>query len=362
MSEELEALRAEVAALRAEVAAGTPSEQTAISRRRLLTGLAGVGAAGVAAVATANPASADDGDSLTLGVTNSSTSPTVLSHTSTDMETALQVKTSSTSAIFATTDPEQEPFDSNIKRAILAIAGGEVGPNGAAFGIGAFAIDGIAVEGVNDSDGRPAVVGTNQGAGAALAGVSFGHGPQLVLSRESSPSTGPPSGTVEAGSIRFDGAGDLWLCLADGSPGSWTRLLREDTAAGRVIPIAPMRVLDTRATGGRAAGAPVVPGQRKGPLRGGSSVTLDLAGVAPIPATASGVVGNATVLTSDGNGFLRIMPAGASVPAATFNFYDGVTVSNGFTSGLTSAGLRAVAPAPSTVRYHLVIDISAYIT
>jgi len=109
-------------------------------------------------------------------------------------------------------------------------------------------------------------------------------------------------------------------------------------------------------------GAPVVPGQRKGPLHGGDSVTLDLAGVGAIPSTASGVVGNATVVTPDGGGFLRILPAGASVPASSFNFTDGVTVANGFTCGLTPAGLRAVAPISSSIRYHLVIDIAAYIT
>jgi len=148
-----------------------------------------------------------------------------------------------------------------------------------------------------------------------------------------------------------------------GAPGTWTRLLREDSAGvGRTIPITPIRALDTRATGGRAIGAPVIPGQRKGPIRGGQSVTLDLAGIGPIPADASGVIGNATVLTPSASGFLRILPAGAAVPATSFNFQKSQSIANGFTSALTATGIRATAPIANTITYELVIDISAYIT
>jgi len=139
-------------------------------------------------------------------------------------------------------------------------------------------------------------------------------------------------------------------------------LLREDSIVGRTIPITPIRALDTRVTGGRVTGAPVIPGQRKGPMHGGEAITLDLAGIGPIPSDASGVVGNATVLTPSAIGFLRILPAGASVPAASFNFQKGVAIANGFTCALTSAGLRATAPISSAITYELVIDIAAYIT
>src|SRR5690349_21422894 len=78
MSDELDALRAEVAALRAELA----EQRTAsVTRRRLLTGLAGLGAAGAAGaagVAFAQPAAAADGQPLLIGETNTSTAATRL--------------------------------------------------------------------------------------------------------------------------------------------------------------------------------------------------------------------------------------------------------------------------------------------
>jgi hypothetical protein len=186
----------------------------------------------------------------------------------------------------------------------------------------------------------------------------------LIPADRTGPPTAMPPGIARygQGSFSVDAAGEVWLCAETGTPGTWTRLLREDTAVGRVIPITPIRALDTRATGGRVAGAPVVPGQRKGPIRGGQSITLDLAGVGAIPARASGVIGNATVILPSSSGYLRILPAGASVPAASFNFNKNQTIANGFTSALTPSGLRATAPISSTITYELVIDISAYIT
>jgi len=209
---------------------------------------------------------------------------------------------------------------------------------------------------------HPCRVPINQGGGLGFAAGSFGHGPQLALFRENASPIGPPSGTVEAGSIRFDGAGDLWLCLADGTPGTWTRLLREDTASGRTVPIAPFRALDTRATGGRPAGSPAVPGQRKGPLKGGEAITLDLAGVAPIPATATGVVGNLIAITPSYTGYLRAAPSGNPLTATALSFAPGPNTGNAFTVGLGPAGVTLQGSGTVANTYHLVVDITAYLT
>jgi hypothetical protein len=359
MSEEIDALRAEVAALRDELAAERAGREQAISRRRLMTGLA---TAGAASLVGTKSASADDGDPLVLGQANTASSATILDHTSGAEEPALSVGTSGRRGVFVATGTGVQPLIGNFKRAIYAVAAGDLAASDIENAITAETIHGFAVEGINDSPGFPTVAGINLGTGPGLAAQSEGHGPQLLLAVEGDATPGPPATYAEAGSIRFDSEGDLWLCTETGTPGTWTRLLREDTAPGRTIPITPFRAIDTRATAGRASGAPVVPGQRKGPLKGGESVTLDLAGVDPIPPTASGIVGTANILSPDGNGYLRIMPAGATAPAASFSWQDGINNANGFTSGLSDTGLRAVAPVSSTVRYHLVIDIAAYIT
>jgi hypothetical protein len=138
--------------------------------------------------------------------------------------------------------------------------------------------------------------------------------------------------------------------------------LREDTTSGRTVPINPMRALDTRAVGGRPPGSPLVPGQKKGPLTGGEAVTLDLAGTGAIPTTASGVVGNLTVVKPDYSGYLVAIPSGSSSNTSAVNFDAGEIVANSFTSALGPEGLTLRANGSSGRSYHLVVDITAYIT
>jgi len=358
MSEDLESLRAEVAALRAELA---DQRDRSMSRRKLLTGLAGLGALGAAGVANAPSASADDNEALTLGVDNTSSSPTRLTHTTSDDETAFDVRTSSSVAIFATTNPEQAPLEGGVTRAILAIGSGDLEADGVANAIGAIADDGFALEGENDSEHWPTLSGFNNGLGPGLAAASKLHGPQLVLFREGLATAGPPA-WAEDGALRFDANGDLWLCTATDPEPAWTRLLREDTAAGRTIPITPVRALDTRATNGRPPGSPVVPGQKKGPLKGGEAITLDLAGVSPIPAAASGVVGNLTVVSPSYSGYLMAGPSGTTPTTSALNFTAGSIVANAFTSQLGPDGLTIRASGTATKTYELVVDITAYIS
>jgi len=163
--------------------------------------------------------------------------------------------------------------------------------------------------------------------------------------------------------MSVDAEGDLWMCTTAGDPGTWTRLLREDTAAGRVVPVDPFRALDTRATGGRPSGSPAIPGQKKGPLNGGAVLTLDLAGVGAIPATATGVVGNLTVVSPNYSGWLKALPSGGTGATSSLNFMAGTAaVANAFTSALGPAGLMITASGTAANRYHLIVDITAYIT
>ncbi|MGK2949565.1 MAG: hypothetical protein ACSLFP_13395 [Acidimicrobiales bacterium] len=353
LTDELATLRQQVEAQAAELAqlraAATP-EQHRVSRRHLLTGLAGLGAAGAAGIATATPAAADDGDPLVLGQDNVATSTTVIT-TNTSQET--EVRFGESFFAIAATSPSTAITGEIPDQGLAGVWGRATGATG--FGLlgtadvaGGF---GVAAR----SEAGPAIL-----AHSVVDGVTLHLGP----AERTGPPTAMPAGLAEyqPGSITFDDAGDLWTCVEGGAPGTWTRLLREDTAPGRVVPISPIRALDTRAPGGRASGAPAIPGQRSGALRGGQSITIDPAGVGPIPASATGLVGNATIITPSGTGFLRILPAGATTPASSFDFTTGVNVSNAFTTGITATGLTAIAPAASSTRYHLVIDLAAYIT
>jgi hypothetical protein len=190
----------------------------------------------------------------------------------------------------------------------------------------------------------------------------------VALELQPAERTGPPTsmpdglGQYRAGAISIDQTGELWLCVSEGAPGTWRRLLREDTTAGRVVPMDPMRALDTRATGGRPSGSPAITGQQAGPLHGGQAVTLDLAGAGAIPATASGVVGNLTVVKPDYSGYLIAIPSGSTSNSSALNFDTGEIVANSFTSALGPGGLTLRANGSSGRTYHLVVDITAYIT
>jgi hypothetical protein len=274
---------------------------------------------------------------------------------------AVDIRSSGRIAIHASTNLEGGPLAGNISAAVYALAGDD-DPDMVMNAITAHAGQDFAVNAINNSTQFPTVSGENLGVAPGLAGVSYGHGPQLLLFREDEAPSGPPTVWSEAGAIRFDAAGDLWLCITTGDPGTWTRLLREDTAAGRTVPITPFRALDSRAAGGRPSGSPAVPGQTQGPLHGGQAVTLDLAGAATIPATAAGVVGNLTVLTPSYNGYLRAAPSGTTVLPSAINFTKGATIANAFTSALGPNGLTITGSGGSSNTYQLVVDITAYIT
>lgn len=354
---QLDEQAAELTALKAQP---TPAPDGRVSRRHLITGLAGLGAAGVAGVAGAAPAAAADGQPLTLGQDNTSATTTRLTTTLGgadfyEFATELSSDAYATLAVAVNEDPD----GAGGRAAIFA---DNTSTDSGAAGVLSFAKDGPAIEAINESDGFPTVGGVNRGPGPGLYGASWGGGAQLVLEQETGSTPGPPpSGQV--GYIRLDSLGDLWVCTAAGTPGSWTRLLREDTARGRTVPIVPIRVLDTRAPNGRPGGSPVVPGQRSGPLKGGQELALDVAGFAsPIPGSATGLVGNLTVVGASYGGYLSVMPGFTSSFTSAINFTKGVTVANAFTSKINTIGLGVRSSGTTANSYHLIVDITAYLT
>ena len=330
----------ELAALRGRADRTPPDPR--FGRRHLLGALAGLGAAGAAGVATARPAAAADGDPVLLGQENSSDTATYW-HTSD--ECALEIEGDGFCVILAGGYFEQPTYG--------------VISTGSAAGVLGYSETGAGLSGETSAVSVPAITALHTTGGPALGGLSDGGGPQLWLESLDADPAGPP-GQGQRGFVKFDVNGDVWICIANGD--HWTRLLREDTTAGRVITISPFRALDTRATGGRPAGSPAVPGQKKGPLHGGEAITLDLAGVADIPAGSRGVVGNLTVVAPTGTGFLRAYAAGTSTTTSAVNFDAGGNTANAFTSAINPTGLRLVAPISSSITYHLVVDITAYIT
>jgi hypothetical protein len=347
---DVDRLRAELAEMRAEVArlqAMPAPGEARVSRRWLLTGLAGLGAAGAAGVATAEPAAADDGDPLLLGLENRAAGTTRLTGENLNSQSALSV--------------------------VMDGSGIAADFYGGVYSYGIHGVHGEGFVGLVGSSDEGAAVAAEGAENAAGVNVVSEHGPGVLIATTDGPhivfdpagGVGPTIGPVPAaaGALTVDSNLDLWLCTAAGPPAVWTHLLRDDTTHGRTIPINPIRALDTRAPGGRPSGAPAIPGQKAGPLRGGTSVTLDLAGISPIPATATGVIGNLTVAGPTYTGYLTARPSGAPGLTSSLNFSKGVTaVANAFTSQLGPAGLTITGSGTSANTYHLIVDVTAYIT
>ncbi|MEO3938401.1 hypothetical protein V3N99_16810 [Dermatophilaceae bacterium Soc4.6] len=115
---------------------------------------------------------------------------------------------------------------------------------------------------------------------------------------------------------------------------------------------APVRLLDTRATGATVDGAQV----GRGALVPGQEITVPVAGRGGIASDASAVVLNLTVVSARSAGYLSLYPCGSRPNASSLNFGGGVTRANAVVTGLTSGGQVCVFSAGTA---DVVIDASA---
>ncbi len=114
------------------------------------------------------------------------------------------------------------------------------------------------------------------------------------------------------------------------------------TAAGGYTGVAPVRVLDTRATSRLGAGATVV-------------VRLDAAGV---PAGADAVVVNVTAVDPAGPGYLSVSPCpGAAGPVSSVNYGTGQTVADLAVTPMAADGTICVQSYAPT---HVLVDVMGW--
>jgi hypothetical protein len=165
----------------------------------------------------------------------------------------------------------------------------------------------------------------------------------------------PAAGSHKRGEQVRDQNGALYICVADGVPGTWQKVAALDSAyKGGAIGFlpAPIRLLDTRTGSAWTAG---------------SNHTLQVTGVnvggISVPAGAMGVVGNVTVVQPTGGGDLRLYPAGASLPGtSSINFAAGQIIANGVIVGLDSAGRFSIqVDMPAGTSANVIFDASGFI-
>jgi hypothetical protein len=411
--QELEAKVAELTTLveqmsTSPVAASAVIEATVVdepktSSRRGMLKLAGAAAVGVVAAAAtgATQAAADDGLTINAGSATTTANQTRVNYTG--------GSTSASGFVFQAANGTPFPSNSSVRPAALAgwsafgnnppsgvygfsgnAAGyGTVGRNSASSGTGVLgeAASGTGVvadgsTGVNATGTSTAIVANCSGGdgvvaigtGAAIRGLSGDFCIAANLSTKANMYLQPnnsffgtslktvPSARVDSHVIgeleNVDG--DLWWCVVAGTPGTW-RKLGGPSAAGAFHALSPGRVYDSRS----AAPTP-------GTISGGQNRTVSVADKRNtttgavvtanfVPAGATAVTANITVVSASGAGFLTVNPGGViTVDSSTINWSTaGQVLANGVTLTLnTTRQLSVVAGGGGSTDF--IIDISGY--
>lgn len=347
MKRELAALRDEVAALRQQAAGpsrpitnGAPRSRRELLRRAgSVAGLAAIGGV-VATAAGSQPAAATELPFL-LGRSNP-----------TDASTEIRV-------IDGTPNVRTHLF--SVQDGLLP--GGFAASNDAFTGTRAM-VNGLAANyamhggffqsnsGIPGASGMRALAVKPEGYGIRMQGRKA----QIWIDRFEEEL--PPPTRADAhlgGEIIHDTAGDLWFCVAPGTPGTWRKLSGPATSGQTHLLASPVRCYDSRPT---ELPAGVVKGPVSEPRLIDCRVTRN--GEAPVvPADATGVIINVTVTETVGSGYVAVYPGGTTFPGTSLlNFTAGVTVANGTSVGC-GPGARITVRCGGGVG-HIIVDVMGY--
>ena len=189
-------------------------------------------------------------------------------------------------------------------------------------GISSVAGSGTGVAGGGDTGvrGSGAIVGVSGiGSGPAAFGLG-GVGTRAALLLASGTGSQPPNRTDahSAGEIDIDANGTAWLCVKDGTPGTWRKIGGANTA-GAFHAIPPVRAFDSRWAGNTRLG----PGQSKVVSVADAH---DLNGVVTtadvVPPGATAIAYNLTVTRTSGQGFLSANPGDATtITSSSINWF-----------------------------------------
>ena len=127
---------------------------------------------------------------------------------------------------------------------------------------------------------------------------------------------------------------------------------QSNPGAGLYNGLAPSRICDTR-----GGSADQCTGHTMGP---GSTMTVQVTGLAGVPANAIAAVLNVTATDTTAAGYLTVYPAGTRPTTSNLNWAEGSTVANSVVAQLNSGG--AVTLYNSSGSTDVVIDVSGYYT
>jgi hypothetical protein len=181
----------------------------------------------------------------------------------------------------------------------------------------------------------------------------------------------PTSGAFNAGEQIRDTNGDLYICIADGSPGVWKKMaaIPAGKPGGAIVFLPkPFRLFDTRPG---VAGCPIDPTT---PMSFPQVITLQVTGTPStidstlvVPSGATGIVGDLLAINVVGNGvtvpssgFLTLQPHSVTPTGNSFlHYYPNTVQHNSVVIGLDGAGKLDVGNY--NAKTNVGLDILGYI-
>ena len=356
-------------------ASETPTDSITDRRSALRTaGLAaGAAVAGLGAVmATASPAAAANGDALTLGVTtNEATSATRARNLITSNDHLFQFSDSNNTASTVQGIATLAARGGDVPIALLAestqtaIRATSSGASQTAIQCESGGDNSIALRATGSQTAIQSFMAPGFGIGVeivgGLRGVVTGTSTFIPLALRpvaGSTAVGPPAFAALAGDVFVDSTDAIFICVVSGSPGTW-RQISSPTSAGALTPITPTRVYDSRRGSG---GGPLAGGQtRVVSVANGIDVTTG-AVTTPnlVPAGATAIQYNLTIVNTVATGYLQVSPGDAvAITSSSINWTaSGQIAANGLVVKLdTSRQVKAFASGGST---DFIIDVLGY--
>ncbi len=169
--------------------------------------------------------------------------------------------------------------------------------------------------------------------------------------------TNAPTGHAGSSAVWTDSKMIVWGAAGAVSTGgvySNPAVLPPLPPAARFYTLTACRVVDTRNPAGPSGGPALVPGAVRGfPVTGGAC---------GVPATATSVTGNVTVVEAAAAGHLTLFPGDTASPpvTSTINFSPGQTRANNATLLLATNGGTINVKNGSTGSVHLLLDVTGY--
>ena len=346
-----------------------PPAGAPLGRRSMLrTGLAaGAAAAAVTVVGTSSPAAADNGDTLKMGQGNFASSTTKIGHengaqgsgvlitdnySSGDVGNAALTVNAAAGLRAAGIHVEgQSQKGVNMVSAPAANAIGLDVTTGAGIAAWAVASSGYGAQ-LYSSSGTALYAQSTTGIGAVIYGQRFQLFLGPVVGRDA-PVTDPISHTK--GEIVVDGYGDMWLCVQNGTPGTWRKVAGPATSGSLHLLPAPARVYDSRPLTSPTAVGP------KTPFNPNETRTFDLkVNSSGVPAGATGVIATLLLVNAAAtSGNMTIWANGVTKPLSNSLVWGG-SVARFTTLAVTAVDAQARVQINASARTDLVLDIIGY--